>query len=52
LEGKFELAAYAEAIGQGAEQRIGFLAVPITVIGQQNYGPIDIVVAARLGAGR
>ena len=36
LEGTFELAAYAEAIGQGLEQRIGFLSVPV-VIGQQIY---------------
>ena len=45
LEGTFELAAYAEAIGQGLEQRIGFLSVPV-VIGQQIYPPVDMVVAA------
>jgi hypothetical protein len=45
LEGTFELSTYAEAIGAGVEARIGFLPVPI-VLGQQIYGPVDVVVAA------
>jgi hypothetical protein len=45
LEGTFELSTYAEAIGAGVEARIGFLSVPI-VLGQQIYGPEDVVVTA------
>ena len=45
LEGAFELSTYAEAIGAGVEARIGFLSVPI-VLGQQIYGPEDVVVTA------